>query len=180
MQLAGVEPKEEILTCGRLRGRPQLKRKLLGGANTADPLAKHRAAILVVGAVVASLAAALNVPTWLRATLPLTAAIAADGGTWRVTELPGRGTMNVVVHRKERWCQCPGLGVAAQLANAGADSAVVLANALFEAFLGEAAQEPEPRRCLTVTLEVGAGRHWPWVRPSHYALAIWRRQTDDR
>ena len=88
--------------------------------------------------------------------------------------------MNVVVHRKEKWCQCPGLGVAAQVPSLGGASAVGLANALFEAFLGEAAQEPEPRRCLTVTLEVGAGRHWPWVRPSHYAFSIWRRRTDDR
>jgi hypothetical protein len=30
LQLAGGIPKEEILTCGRLRGRPQLKRRSLG------------------------------------------------------------------------------------------------------------------------------------------------------
>jgi len=141
---------------------------------------KPRSRTPTLGAVLATLVGAVYVPSWLAGSLPLTAGIAAAGGTWRVTELPGRGTVNVVLHRKEKWCQCPGLGLAAQLATPGADSAVVLAHALFEAFVVEAAREPEPRRCLTVTLEVGTGRHWPWVQPSHYSYSLWRRRTDDR
>ncbi len=112
--------------------------------------------------------------------LSLTELVESEGGERRIVRVAGGETMEVVVHRKEHWCQCPGLGVAAQSRSADADSLVLLADALFRAFRDEAAREPTERRCLTVTLEPGVGRRDPMNRREQYMFSLWRRRTDQR
>lgn len=113
-------------------------------------------------------------------TLPLTDFIESQGGERRLVRIAGGQTIEVVVHHEDQWCQCPGLGVAAQAPHANGDSLVLLADALFLAFRDEAAKEPANRRCLTVTLERGAGRQDPLNPRETIAFSLWRRQTDQR
>lgn len=112
--------------------------------------------------------------------LPLTDLIESQGGERRLVRIAGGETVEVVVHHKEKWSQCPGLGVAAQARSMRGDSLVLLTDALFRAFRDEAAKEPPNQRCLTVTLDLGAGRQDPMNRRETLAFSLWRRQTDQR
>lgn len=113
-------------------------------------------------------------------TLPLTDLVESEGGERRVVRIAGGESVEVVVHRNERWMKCPGLGVAAQSRNANADSLVLLADAIFLAFRDDAAREPASNRCLTVTLEPGIGRQDPINRREQFEFTLWRRRTDQR
>lgn len=104
----------------------------------------------------------------------------SEGGERRVVRIAGGEWMDVVVHRNETWCHCPGLGVTAQSRSADPDSMVLLADALFRAFRDEAAREPVERRCLTVTLQPGVGRQDPMHPRTHHSFSLWRRRTDER
>lgn len=113
-------------------------------------------------------------------TLPLTDLVASEGGERRIVRIAGPESVEVVVHRNDQWCKCPGLGVAAQSRSANADSIVLLADALFRAFRDEAAREPAAHRCLTVALEPGIGRQDPINRREQYEFSLWRRRADQR
>ena len=113
-------------------------------------------------------------------TLPLTDLVESEGGERRIVRIAGGESVEVVVHRDDRWSKCAGLGVAAQSASANADSLVSLTDALFRAFRDEAAREPKTHRCLTVTLEPGIGRQDPINRREQYEFSLWRRRTDQR
>lgn len=115
-----------------------------------------------------------------RNTLPLIDLVEAEGGERRIVRIAGSESVEVVVHRDERWSRCRGLGVAAQSRSANADSLVLLADALFRAFKDEAAREPATRRCLTVTLEPGIGRHDPINGREQFEFSLWRRRADQR
>jgi hypothetical protein len=112
--------------------------------------------------------------------LSLTELVESEGGERRIVRIAGGETMEVVVHRQEQWCLCPGLGVAAQSRAVNADSLVFLADALFRAFRDEAAREPAHRRCLTVTLQPGVGRQDPMNPRQSYSFSLWRRRADQR
>lgn len=112
--------------------------------------------------------------------LPLTDLVESEGGARRMVRIAGGESIEVVVHRSERWSHCPGLGIAAQSRSTDPDSIVLLADALFRAFRDEAAREPARRRCLTVTLEPGIGRQDPMNPRKQYGFSIWRRRTDER
>lgn len=113
-------------------------------------------------------------------TLPLTDLVESEGGERRIVRIAGGESIEVVVHRDERWMSCRGLGVAAQSRTANADSLVLLADALFLAFRDEAAREPVMNRCLTVTLEPGIGRQDPVNRREQFQFTLWRRRIDQR
>ena len=113
-------------------------------------------------------------------TLPLTDLVESEGGERRVVRIAGGESIEVVVHRNERWMRCPGLGVAAQSRTDNADSLVLLADALFLAFRDEAAREPVANRCLTVMLEPGIGRQDPINRRDQFEFSLWRRRADQR
>jgi hypothetical protein len=120
---------------------------------------------VILAASAAVIAAAIRwLPNELDATLPVTSLVASADGQWRSVTGLGARTANVVVHHNVKWCTCPGLGVVSQIAFDNLDSAFVLGQALFRSFAAEGSKDPE-RRCLTVTLEAGSGRHWPWVHP---------------
>ena len=104
----------------------------------------------------------------------------SEGGARRIVRIAGGESIEVVVHRSDTWCHCPGLGIAAQSRSADPDSIVLLADALFRAFRDEAAREPARRRCLTVTLEPGVGRQDPMNPRKHYGFSLWRRRADER
>lgn len=110
--------------------------------------------------------------------LSLTDLAESEGGTRRIVRIAGGESIEVVVHRSDTWCHCPGLGIAAQSRSASPDSMVLLADALFRAFRDEAAREPVARRCLTVTLQPGVGRQDPMNPRTHYGFSLWRRRTD--
>lgn len=112
--------------------------------------------------------------------LSLTDIVESEGGARRVVRIAGGESIEVVVHRDERWSHCPGLGVAAQSRSAEPDSIGLLADALFRAFRDEAAREPVKRRCLTVMLEPGIGRHDPMNPRKQYGFSLWRRRADER
>jgi hypothetical protein len=112
--------------------------------------------------------------------LSLTELAESEGGEPRIVRIAGGESIDVVVHRSETWCHCPGLGVAAQSRSADPDSIVLLADALFRAFRDEAAREPARRRCLTVTLQLGIGRQDPMNPRKQYGFSLWRRRTDER
>lgn len=112
--------------------------------------------------------------------LSLTELAESEGGERRIVRIAGGESIEVVVHRSESWCHCPGLGVAAQSRSAEPDSIVLLADALFRAFRDEATREPARRRCLTVTLQPGVGRQDPMNPRTHYGFSLWRRRTDER
>lgn len=101
-------------------------------------------------------------------------------GERRTVKLADGKTVGVVVHRKEKWCQCPGLGVIVQSPSANADSIFVLTDALFRAFQAEARREVGYRRCLTVTVEVGDGTRAPWVDRQVHHMSLWRRKGDQK
>lgn len=113
-------------------------------------------------------------------TLPLTDLVESEGGERRVVRIAGSESVEVVLHRNERWMTCPGLGLAAQSRSANADSLVLLADALFLAFRDEAAREPASNRCLTVALEPGVGRQDPINRREQFEFTLWRRRADQR
>lgn len=113
-------------------------------------------------------------------TLPLTDLVESEGGERRVVRIAGGESVEVVVHRNERWMTCHGLGVVAQSRSANADSLVLLADALFLAFRDEAAREPVTNRCLTVMLEPGVGRQDPINRREQFDFTLWRRRADQR
>lgn len=136
--------------------------------------------LLVVLVFVVTLFATPKLHALYLSSLPLTDLIESQGGERRLVRIAGGHSVQVVVHRKDRWLQCPGLGVAAQAPNARGDSLVFLADALFRAFRDEAAREAPNRRCLTVTLELGAGRQDPLRPRETLAFSLWRRQTDQR
>lgn len=112
--------------------------------------------------------------------LPLTDLVESDGGARRIVRIAGGGSIEVVVHRNEKWMHCPGLGIAAQSLSAEPDSIGLLADALFRAFRDEAAREPAKRRCLTVMLEPGVGRQDPMNQRQQYGFSLWRRRADER
>lgn len=101
------------------------------------------------------------------------------GGEPRSVKLADGRTVDVVVHRKDKWCQCPGLGVIAQAPSSHPDSLFKLTDELFRAFKTEAGRETGIRRCLTVTLEVGDGMRGPWVERHVPVASLWRRKPDD-
>lgn len=113
-------------------------------------------------------------------TLPLIDLVESEGGERRIVRIAGGESIEVVVHRDERWMSCRGLGVAAQSRTANADSLVLLADALFLAFRDEAAREPVMNRCLTVALEPGIGRQDPINRREQFQFTLWRRRIDQR
>lgn len=114
------------------------------------------------------------------ATLPLTDLVESEGGERRIVRIAGGESVEVVVHRDERWMKCPGLGVVAQSRSANADSLVLLADALLLAFRDEARREPATRRCMTVMLEAGLGRQDPINKRERVEFTLWRRRTDQR
>ena len=139
------------------------------------PMTRARLLLWLIGGTGLLMLSGLVGAAALGAGLPVTEAIVRNGGQRRAVALGGGASTAIVVHRKEKWCQCPGVGVATQLPAASADSAVRLAVALFPLLAEEASREPEPRRCLTILVEQGSGRTWPWhVRPQ-VTLAWWRR-----
>jgi hypothetical protein len=101
-------------------------------------------------------------------------------GERRTVKVANGSTVDVVVHRKEKWCQCPGLGVIAQAPSADPDSLFQLTDALFRAFQNEAARENGTRRCLTVTLELGDGMRSPWAERHGLSASLWRRNSDQK
>lgn len=113
-------------------------------------------------------------------TLPLTDLVESEGGERRVVRIAGGESVEVVVHRDERWMKCPGLGIVAQSRSENADSLVLLADALFLAFRDEAAREPVVYRCMTVMLEPGIGRHDPINKRERVEFTLWRLRTDHR
>lgn len=113
-------------------------------------------------------------------TLPLTDLVESEGGERRIVRIGGGESVEVVVHRDERWMKCPGLGVVAQSRSANADSLVLLADAVLLAFRDEAAREPATRRCMTVMLEAGLGRQDPINKRERVEFTLWRRRTDQR
>jgi hypothetical protein len=112
--------------------------------------------------------------------LSLTDLAESEGGARRVVRIAGGESIEVVVHRSDTWCLCPGLGIAAQSRSADPDSIVLLADALFRAFRDEAAREPARHRCLTVTLEPGIGRQDPMNPRKQYGFSLWRLRADER
>ena len=112
--------------------------------------------------------------------LSLTDLAESEGGARRVVRIAGGESIEVVVHRSDSWCHCPGLGIAAQSRSTDPDSIVLLADALFRAFRDEAAREPVNRRCLTVTLEPGVGRQDPMNPRKQHGFSLWRRRADER
>lgn len=112
--------------------------------------------------------------------LSLTELVEAEGGERRMVRIAGGESIEVVVHRSESWCHCPGIGVAAQSRSADPDSIVLLADALFRAFRAEAAREPARHRCLTVTLQPGVGRQDPMHPRQQHSFSLWRRRADER
>lgn len=137
---------------------------------------------MTVGVRVALLAvAALAIAGWhwgpgeLDASLPMTSLIAQTGGRWRDLALPGGSSRQVVVHRNVKWCTCPGLGVASQLVTGDLDSAFALSLNLFKSLAVEGANGPG--RCLTVSLETGTGRHWPWTSRPYFSFS-WHLRPD--
>lgn len=133
----------------------------------------------VVAACVALVAGAVHwLPDELSATLPVTSLVATSDGQWRTAAPLGREPTRVVVHHNIKWCTCPGLGVVSQFAAANIDSAFAFGHALFRSFAEEGARDPAGR-CLTVTLEAGSGRHWPWTHPALYTFS-WYLRLDGR
>lgn len=136
--------------------------------------------LLAALAAVVALFATPKLHALYLSSLPLTDFIESQGGERRLVRIAGGQSIEVVVHRKDRWMQCPGLGVAAQASSVSGDSIVFLADALFRAFRDEAAREAPNRRCLTLTLELGSGRPDPLRQRDTLAFSLWRRQTDQR
>lgn len=112
--------------------------------------------------------------------LSLTDVVESKGGARRFVRIAGPESVEVVVHRDEAWSHCPGLGVVAQSRSADPDSMALLADGLFRAFRDEAAREPAKRRCLTVMVEPGIGRHDPMSPRKQYGFSLWRRRADER
>jgi hypothetical protein len=135
----------------------------------------HKRSLVILGAVALVAASVLTLPPIWHATLPLTTLVASDGGEARTIAPAGRPALTVFLHQNVKWCTCPGLGAAAQLADANLDSAFAVAHAAFLALTTEARRRPG--QCLTISLEAGAGHHWPWQSPAYYAFA-WHRRPD--
>jgi hypothetical protein len=134
----------------------------------------RRGFLLAMGATLGA-AAIYWLPSELSATLPVTSLVASADGQWRSATVFGAATTRVVVHHNVKWCTCPGLGVVSQISSDNLDSAFALGHALFRSFAAEGARDPA-RRCLTVTLEAGAGRHWPWVHPPIHVFSWYLRR----
>lgn len=136
--------------------------------------------LLVALALVVALFATPRVHALWQASLSLSDLAVSYGGERRTVTLPDGRAIEVVVHRKEKWCQCPGLGVIAQSPSGNGDSLFVLADALLREFRPEAARETGIKRCLTVTLEVGDGMRPPWVERDVHDVSLWRRKSDQK
>jgi hypothetical protein len=136
--------------------------------------------LLVALVLVAALFAAPKAHSLYLASLPLSDLAVRFDGEPRTVKLADGRTVEVVVHRKAKWCQCPGLGVIAQSPSANPDSLFQLTDALFRAFKSEAARETGYLRCLTVTLEVGDGMRGPWVERHVPSASLWRRSGDQK
>ena len=134
-----------------------------------------RSRFAVAAVVVLGVGAGHWLPSELDATLPVTSLVARSDGQWRNVAVPSGAPTRVVVHHNVKWCTCPGLGVVSQLTRDNIDSAFTLSHALFRAFASEGSHDPA-RRCLTVEVEAGSGRHWPWVHPPLYIFSWYLRQ----
>jgi hypothetical protein len=125
---------------------------------------------VAIGLLVALCAGALAwLPGAWDSSLDFSDYVARHGGQRRTVPLPGRSPAKVVLSRNTKWCQCPGLAVAFQLALPSVDSAFAISSALLRALQPEA--EHGPGRCFTVHIQVGAGHHWPWQSPVLYLFS---------
>lgn len=136
--------------------------------------------LLVALALVVALYATPKAHSLYLASLSLSDLAVRFDGERRTMQLADGRSLEVVVHRKEEWCQCPGLGVIVQSRSANADSIFMLTDALFRAFQSEARREVGHRRCLTVTVEVGDGMRAPWVDREVHHMSLWRRKGDQK
>lgn len=136
--------------------------------------------LLVALALLVMVVSAPKVHALWQGSLSLSDFAVAQGGERRTVTLADGGSTEVVVHRKDKWCQCPGLGVIVQSPSARGDSIFMLTDALFRAFKEEARRETGHRRCLTVTVEVGDGMRAPWVDRQVHGMSLWRRKGDQK